>query len=313
VPVAHGSDGGGSIRIPAACCGLVGLKPSRGRISPGPESGDSFLATQGVLTRTARDSALLLDILAGYEPGDATWAAPPPEPFAATAAHPPRPLRIAFTTTSPLQATVDPACAWAVQEAAALLASLGHEVTEAAPSGWQNDQLLDTFLALWFTGPLGTVRFGIERLGREPRPDELEALSWRFYERGKALSAADYLAAIGWLQGYTRSIAPFFGTHDLLLTPSLAQRPLPVGYLDTCGPDLDAEFAKAIAFTPFTLPWNVTGQPAISVPLFHGNDGLPLGVQFVGPPLGDGLLLALANQLELARPWAERRPDVVKT
>jgi amidase len=306
VPLAHASDGGGSIRIPAACCGLVGLKPSRGRISPGPDLGDSFLSTQGVVTRTVRETAQLLDILAGYEPGDATWAAPPSEPFASSAAHPPRRLRIATTTVAPNNLPVDPACAWAVHEAAALLASLGHEVVEAIPVGWHNDELMPTFLILWAAGVTGSVRLGATIAGREPAADDLEPLTRTYYELGMAQHTPDYLGAIVRLQAYARGIIGFFDTYDLLLTPSLAQRPLPIGHLTASGSD---PMTEAINFTPFTPLWNVTGQPAISLPLFQGDDGLPLGIQLVGPPLGEGLLLSLAAQLEQARPWVTRQPE----
>jgi amidase len=304
VPLAHASDGGGSIRIPAACCGLVGLKPARGRISPGPELGDSFLSTQGVVTRTVRETAQLLDILAGYERGDATWAPPPDEPFAATAARPPRRLRIAFTTAAPNHLPVAPACARAVHDAANLLASLGHEVAEAHPEGWHNDQIIPLFLVLWAAGVTGTIRFGATVARRDPTPDDLEPLTRTYYDLGMAQRTTDYLGALTRLQSHARGIIRFFADYDLFLTPALAQRPLPIGHL-AAAPD---PMAAAINFTPFTPLWNVTGQPAISIPLFHGDDGLPLGVQLIGPPLGEGLLLSLATQLEEAHPWAARRP-----
>lgn len=308
LPVAHGSDGGGSLRIPAACCGLVGLKASRGRISPGPEIGDSFFSTQGALTRTVADTAALLDVMQGYEVGDATWAPPPNEPFAAMAARPSHTLRIAMTTTSPLDTTVDPTCAQATRDAAKLLASLGHTVEEVTPPVWQSVQLESAFTTLWGAGIASGVRFGAAVTQRAPDPSLVEPLTWAFYQQGTTDRAADLTDAMTALQSYARSVIAFFTIYDVLLTPALAQRPLKIGELNTCGDDPQAEFQKAVAFTPFTPVWNVTGQPAISLPLYQGADGLPTGVQLVGRPLAEGTLLALATQLEAALPWAERMP-----
>lgn len=308
LPVAQGSDGGGSLRIPAACCGLVGLKLSRGRVSAGPDAGDSALSIAGALTRTVADAAALLDVLAGYEVGDATWAPPPSEPFAVTAARPPRPLRIAFTTTSPLAAPVDPDCADAAREAARLLASLGHEVEEATPTPWQMPGLVADFGALWAAAVAVGVRAGARLAQRAPRSEDVEPLTWWFYEQGVSLSAPAMLEANARLQAYSRALIAFWSTYDVLLTPALGQRPLAIGALDTRAADPEAEWRKAANFTPFTPIFNVTGQPAISVPLFQGADGLPMGIQLAGPPLGEGLLLALAAQLEAALPWADRRP-----
>lgn len=308
LPVAHGSDGGGSIRIPAACCGLVGLKVSRGRISRGPDLGDDFLSTDGVLTRTSADTAHLLDILHGYETGDATWAPPPQESFAAMAARPPSKLRIAFTTDSPLATPVDPVCAQAVRDAAHLLESLGHSVEEVTPEGWHVPELQAQFMVLYAAGISGGVRYGATVTGRQPSADLVEPLTWAFYQMGTSLSAADHEVAKIQLEGYARRLIGFFSTYDLLLTPALAQRPVAIGEIDTCSDDPWGAFQKAAVFTPFTPLWNVTGQPAISLPLYLAEDGMPLGVQVVGPPLGEGLLLALAAQVEAAQPWAHRMP-----
>jgi amidase len=251
----------------------------------------------------------MLDLLAGYEPGDATWAPPPPEPFAAQAVREPGRLRVAMTTISPVAAPVDPACAAAVQEAAALLASLGHQIEEATPPGWEDERVLPLFMALWGAMVAGGVRWGATIAGREPTPDDIEPLTWAFYQRGMAQSAPAYAGVMAQLQAYARRLVAFFADYDVFLLPSLGQRPLRVGQLDTCGADPLAEFDKGRDFTPFTAVWNVTGQPAISLPLFQGEDGLPLGVQLVGPPAGEGLLLSLAAQVERARPWAERHPQ----
>lgn len=310
LPVAQGSDGGGSIRIPAACCGLFGLKPSRGRISAGPELGDAFLSTSGALTRNVADSAAMLDAMAGYELGDATWAPAPAESFAAAAARTPTGLRIAMTTLSPIGTPVDPICAQAVHDAAALLTSLGHHVEEATPPNWRAPELEPIFNVLYAGGIATSVRFGGTLKGAPVTREDIEALSWGFYTHGTTLSAADYFGAMTQLQGVARQIIGFCAGYDLLLMPSLAQRPLPLGTIDTSAEDWLAEFHKAAVFTPFTAVWNITGQPAMSVPLYHGADGLPLGVQFVAPPLAEGLLLSLATQLEEALPWAARVPGM---
>lgn len=305
LPVAHGSDGGGSIRIPAACCGLVGLKPSRGRISAGPALGDSFLSTNGALTRTVADSAALLDVLAGYETGDATWAAPPSEAFAVTAARAPRRLRVAMMVTSPIGTTVDPMNVQAVYDTAELLTSLGHRVEEHTPAGLAAPELFHAFNVLYAGSIAANIEYAARLGGRAVDAESIEYLSWGFYEHNKALTPAHYVGAMSLLQQHARTIISSFSTYDVLLTPSLGQRPLPIGTIDVNGDSRD-EFRKAGAFTPFTAVWNTTGQPAISLPLYQGADGLPLGVQIVGPPLGEGLLLSLATELEAARPWAER-------
>ncbi len=309
LPVAQGSDGGGSLRIPAACCGLVGLKPSRGRVSSGPDLGDNMLASNGALTRTVADAAHLLDTLAGYEIGDATWAPPPSEPFASALSRPPRPLRIAFTTVSPLGTPVDSVAIAATQNAARLLESLGHTVEEVAPPMWQAAAKIEpAFNSVYAAGIASGVRAGARVTGRAPSPDLVEPLTWMFYEMGMRTSSVELLEAIGTLQQYTRRLVAFFTAYDALLTPALGQRPLPIGHLNTQSADPEAEWRKAALFTPFTPIFNATGQPAITLPLFHGEDGLPLAVQLVGAPLGEALLLSLAAQLEAAQPWASRRP-----
>lgn len=305
LPIAHGSDGGGSIRIPAACCGLVGLKPSRGRVSAGPTLGDSFLVTNGVITRTVADTAALLDVMAGYEVGDATWAPPPPESFAITAARPPRRLRIAMTVTSPTGSSINPMNVKAVHDAAELLTSLGHQVEEHTPEGMVAPDLLRAFNVLYAGGIAANISYAAELGGRKVEDDSIERLSWGFYEFNRSLTPAHYVGAMARLQQHARSIISSFSTYDVLLTPTLAQRPLPIGTINI-NADWQGEFRKAGVFTPFTAIWNITGQPAISLPLYHGEDGLPLGVQLVGAPLGEGLLLSLATELEAACPWAER-------
>jgi amidase len=310
VPVAHGNDGGGSIRIPAACCGLVGLKPSRGRVSVAPELGDSSLGIDGMLTRTVADTAAILDVLAGYEPGDATWAPASSEPFAEAAAREPRSLRIAATTLPPIpDAVLDPVCAGAVAEAAELLRSLGHEVQEVTPP-WQIEGLSELFGAVFSVHISLSIAYSGMVAGHVPTAEDMEPMSWAIFSMVKELGAVENMAAVVQLQSHTRRLVSFLEPYDALLTPALAERPLPLGTLDTAAPEPMSTFARSGLFTPFTPVFNASGQPGISLPLYEGEDGLPLGVQIVGRPAGEGALLALAAQLEEARPWAQRRPPV---
>jgi amidase len=310
VPVAHGNDGGGSIRIPAACCGLVGLKPARGRISAAPELGDSSLGIDGMLTRTVTDTAAILDVLEGYVAGDATWAPPPDEPFAAAAAREPGRLRIAATTLPPQpDAAVDPICAGAVADAAELLRSLGHDV-EQVDLPWQDDELRELFGVVFSSHIALSIAYSGRVAGREPTAADMEPMSWAIYSMICKLGAVPSMAASTRLQQFARRLVAFLEPYDALLTPALAQRPLPIGTLDTAAPAPMSTFTESGLFTPFTPVFNATGQPAISLPLYQGADGLPLGVQIVGRPTGEGRLLALSKQLEDARPWAERRPEL---
>jgi amidase len=310
VPVAHGNDGGGSIRIPAACCGLVGLKPARGRISPAPELGDSSLSIDGVLTRTVADTAALLDVLEGYELGDATWAPAPEEPFALSAQIDPGRLRIAATTSPPQpEASVDPLCAGAVADASELLRSLGHEVEEVDVP-WHDEGVRDLFGVVFSNHIALSIAYSGLIAGREPTAQDMEPMSWAIYSMIGKVDAISGMAAAAQLQGFARQLITFLAPYDVLLTPALAERPLPLGTLDPGAPEPMATFTRSGLFTPFTPIFNATGQPGISVPLYEGSDGLPLGVQLVGRPAGEAQLLALATQLEALQPWAERRPPL---
>ncbi|MHB1807779.1 MAG: amidase [Solirubrobacteraceae bacterium] len=314
VPVAHGNDGGGSIRIPAACCGLVGLKPARGRISCAPELGDSLLVVDGVLTRTVAETAAILDVLAGYEPGDATWAPPPPEPFARAAqrgiCEPDRPLRIAMTTLAPIaEATVDPLCVNAVRDAAGLLTELGHTVEEVEPP-WRIDGLTELFGAVFCAHVALSIGFSAMLAGREAQESDMEPMSWAIYSAVQQMNAVEGLATTTQLQAFARALVAFLEPYDALLTPALAERPLPLGTLDTAAPSPMDTFARSGLFTPFTPVLNATGQPGISLPLYEGPDGLPLAVQLVGRPASEATLLALGAELEAASPWRARRPPV---
>jgi amidase len=307
VPIAHATDGGGSTRIPAACCGLVGLKPQRGRISKAPELGDSFLSIDGVVSRTVAETAALLDILAGPELGDATWAAPPAEPFAGQAARDPGRRRIAMTTVPPLEADIDPRVSAATREAADLLASLGHDVEELENPPWAIPGILDLFTMLW-CGLIGMgIGFGTVLAGREPTDEDIEPLSMAIYRRGREMDAITYETAMTQLKGIARMMIGGFSAYDAVLSPVLAGRPARIGQIDTSSEDPWGTFADTARYVPFTAGANLTGQPAISLPVFQWDDGMPLAVQLFGRPAEEGVLLSLAAQVEAARPWADRR------
>jgi amidase len=308
VPIAHANDGGGSTRIPAACCGLVGLKPQRNRISFAPEIGQSFLATDGVLTRTVADTATALDLLAGREVGDAAWAPPPAEPFAATAGREPGRLRVALTVTPPIDVPVDPARARAARDAAALLESLGHEVEEADPP-WRQPQLGQLFTALF--APLVMLQVAQGRMigGRDPAEGDMEPLSFALWSLVGGMSALDAHLAQAQLEIFARALLQWMDGYDVVVAPALAEAPVLLDAVHWQTDDPMGLFTRSAAFTPFTAVANVTGQPAISVPIDE-HEGLPVAAQLFGRPAAEGTLLAVAGQLETARPWADRRPPV---
>ena len=307
VPVASGNDGGGSTRIPAACCGLVGLKPQRGRVSHAPNAGEHLLVQDGVLTRTVAETALLLDVLAGPEPGDASWAPPPREPFATAAAREPGRLRIGLTTAAVLlDARVDPVCARAARDAAGLLRELGHEVVEVDPP-WRRPALFERFTAIFGPAVCSQIAVTARIAGREPREADMEPLSWALWELSRRIDAVDAAVVALEMQAFARAITVWAEPYDAILTPALARPPLATGELDPCGPDPLGTFRRSGHFTPYTAIANVTGAPAISLPLYARDDGLPLAVQLIGRPAQEGALLALAAQLERARPWHARR------
>jgi len=311
VPIAHGNDGGGSTRIPAACCGLVGLKPQRGRISAAPEVGFSFLVQDGVLTRTVAETAALLDLLAGPELGDAAWAPAPPEPFAAAAGREPGRRRIALALNPPLpDAELDPVIEAAVRDAAAVLESLGHEVEEVrAP--WGDKGMLKLFTASFGPAVCTQIAFGALLAGRPPVEEDMEPLSWAIWKLCQTISSVDAALAEARLQAFSRQLIAWADPYDAILTPALAEAPVPIGVLDPQAPEPMRTFARSGRFTPYTAVSNVTGSPAVALPFASRPDGdaaagLPLGIQLIGRPAAEGPLLALAAQLEAARPWAQR-------
>jgi amidase len=312
VPVAHANDGGGSIRIPASCCGLVGLKPTRARVSTAPQYGDLMggLVAEHVVSRSVRDSAAILDAIAGPVPGDPYWAPPLRGPsFAAAARTAPKGLRVALMTASPTGSDVHPDCVSAAEQAAALCESLGHHV-EAATLEIDGDAFVAHFINVWSAGNAWTLLDWERRVGRVATEEDVEPLSWALIEIGRALDSGHYLQSLQELQKFTREIAAYFEGIDVLLTPTLAEPPAPLGTFDSPpGEPLTGLFRSA-AYVPFTPPFNVTGQPGISLPLHWNEAGLPIGVQFVGRFGDEETLLSLAGQLEQAAPWADRRPTV---
>ncbi len=300
VPVAQGSDGGGSIRIPASCCGLVGLKPTRGRISGYPMYGEvTGLATAGTLARTVRDAAALLDVLAGRGVGDPSWAPPPAEPFLTACDREPGRLRIArFIEPVITDTAVDPECVQAWDDASTLLASLGHVVEDIAVP--MPREAVPTFETCW------AVLTALSEVPPEREP-LLRPLTRWLAARGRVISGPEFGLAMGAMRRYAAGCLATLAPYDAVLTPTLAVPPLPVGALrDDADPAADFEAQKA--FTPWTSAWNVTGMPAISLPLHWTAGGLPVGVMLAGRPAEEGLLLCLAAQVEAAAPWTDRHP-----
>lgn len=309
VPLAHANDGGGSIRIPAACCGLVGLKPTRARNPMGPDIGDfaNGLIAEHVVSRTVRDSAAALDCTQGPEPGDPYYAPAVMRPFLDEARTPPGRLRIAFTTQAPTGTPLHPDCVAAIQETARLLESLGHEVEEAAPAIDVNT-VTSSFLAV-FTAAHAAMIDGFGMLhGRTPSERDFEPLTWGLYQQGKQIPATQYLLAVAMLQMASRQIARFHNRYDCWLTTTLGRPPVPLGTIDVHATDLVAALAPVLDYVPFTPIQNATGQPAISLPLHWTAEGLPVGVMFTGRFGDEATLFRLAGQLEQARPWRDRKP-----
>jgi amidase len=310
VPMAHASDGGGSIRIPASCCGIFGLKPTRARNPLGPDFGDIFggLVIDHAVTLSVRDNAALLDATSGPDVGDPYWAPPPVRPFLREVDAKPERLRIAFTTAAP-GVKVHADCVGAVRDAAELCVSLGHEVVEAAPS--VNAELVTrSFMVVWSSG-FAWIIDGIGlTTGRPLSPSQFEPLTWGLYEMGRQQSASAYLLSLTFLQRVARDIARFFLKYDVWLTPTLNEPPVPLGTFDSPPEDPLRGLRRAEAFAPLTPICNATGQPAMSVPLYWNASGLPVGTHFVGRFGDEATLFRLAAQLESARPWAGRRPSV---
>jgi amidase len=309
VAMAHGSDAGGSIRSPASCCGVFGLKPTRARNPLGPRYGDllSGLVVEHALTRSVRDSAALLDATAGPDLGDPYCAPPPIRPYCEEVATPPGKLYIAFCTATATGVPVHPDCTAAVRDAARLCAALGHEVEEARPV-LDGDVMSRGSRTLWSGAVAWMVEACARLTGQTPSSERFEPLTWALYEMGRQCTASEYLFAVEDLQRVSREVARFLAGHDVWLTPTLAEPPPPLGAFDPEADNPLQGLLRAGRFTPFTSICNITGQPAMSVPLYWNAEGLPIGSHFVGRFGDEATLFRLAGQLEAAQPWAARRP-----
>ena len=311
VPMAHGNDGGGSIRMPASCCGVFGLKPTRARNPLGPEYGDAYsgLPAEHALTRSVRDSATLLDATSGPALGDPYWAPPPTRPFIEEVGADPGRLRIAFTGEAREGLDVHPDCVQAVQDVAALCVELGH-IVEEVPLTPNNQDLAKSFYRMWLGGVAWDANHWERKTGNTITANEVEPLTWALIEKGRQTGAGTYLLALEDLQRISREVARLFTHWDVWLTPTLAEPPVPLGTFDPAPDNPLAGFFRSGEFMPFTSICNATGQPAMSVPLFWNDEHLPIGTHFIGRFGDEATLFRLAAQLEAARPWADRRPPV---
>jgi amidase len=313
VPLAHGGDIGGSIRIPASCCGVFGLKPSRGRMPLDPEVGgeiNSAWVTEHVITRSVRDSAAMLDVTAGALPGARDVGTEPEGGFLDATRKLPGRLRVAISWIAPGTTPIDPECRLAVESTASLLTQLGHEIEEATPPAADDDELVAAIGTVQGAGLALAIEEWGRRLNRAPAPDLLEPLTWASLEHGRSVTGIQYLEAFDRLQRASREIAGFFAKFDVLLTPTLRSAPLPIGDLAPTAAEPEELSRRDWENCPFTALYNVTGQPAMSVPLHWSEDGLPVGLHFIGRLGEERMLLSLAAQLEDARPWAHRRPPI---
>lgn len=310
VPIAHANDAGGSIRIPAAACGLVGLKPSRGRTSAAPYGDPTDgLYNDGVVTRTVRDTAAALDAISGNEPGDPRTAPPPPfSYFDAARTDPPR-LKIAFSCAHPFGETPHAEARRAVENAAKLCAGLGHHVEEAVPEIDPN-QVAPAFLAVYAANLAVGIAAVEHAVGRPPRQEELEPMTWNFLALGRTVTASHYLGSMAVLQAIGRGFARFFTRYDVLLTPALGEPPFPIGTFDPRASNATMTDPRIAGFAHTNPLYNLSGQPAISLPLHQSEDGLPMGVLFGAGYNREHVLLQLAGELERAQPWTGRVPPL---
>jgi amidase len=310
-PLAHANDGGGSTRIPAACTGLVGLKPSRGRNPVGPDAGEiwSGLVAEHVVSRSVRDSAAMLDCTAGPDIGDPYWAPPPPCSYLSEVGRSPGRLRIAYLYDSPSGGEVHADCRRAVTETAALLEGLGHYVEPAGPK-YDAAAYAAAFVTVMTTNCAAYMEDGARLLNRVPGPENLEKINYWVLQEGRRQSGMDLVRAQGVINRITRQIAAFFQDCDILITPALATLPPPIGYLFADGPDPEIIWSRMRNFAPFCHIFNGTGQPAMTLPAIWNEQGLPVCIQLVAGYGDEGAIFRLASQLEVARPWKNRRPPV---
>jgi amidase len=316
VAVAHANDGGGSIRVPASSCGLVGLKPSRGRVSQGPDFGDvmSGLVCEHVVCRSVRDSAGLLDAISGEMPGDPHAAPAPARPYVQELGADPGRLRVGLMTTPPGgQIATHPDCVAAALAAAARLEQLGHAVEPAYPEALDDPDYVATFLVRWTAGVAWNIKYWEGKTGETIQAGDVEPSTWALAELGRTHGAADYLRAVEYHQRVTRAVAEWWqGGFDLLLTPTTAEPATRLGEFDPQPEDPVAPIMRAVPLAVFTAMFNATGQPAISLPLHWTADGLPVGAQLVAPYGREDVLIRVAAQLEEAEPWAGRWPALAE-
>ena len=307
VPMAHAGDGGGSIRVPASECGLVGLKPSRGRISHGPKAGEGWAGstTDGVVSRSVRDTAAVLDIVSGRRTGDPYTATPPTRPFANEVGADPGQLRIGLAPDH-AGVTTDAACIAAVESAGSLLEDLGHHVEIAQPAAFFDAEFQRHFVTLVAVATAADLTSIGNAIGRPTTETDIEASNWLMGSLGRSVTAEQYLDSINWIHAWSRRLQAWWNDFDVLVSPVIAVPPPPIGWLSD--PELGTE--RLTSILQFTAQFNVSGQPAVSLPLTWSDDGLPIGVQFVGPIDDEALLIRLAAQLEEASPWADRLPPL---
>jgi amidase len=314
VPVAHANDGGGSIRIPASACGLVGLKPSRARITLGPDLGEpsSAFVCEHVVARSVRDSAAILDATHGPGPGDPYVAPPPERPYVDELSADPGPLRIGVMTAAPADHfEVHPDCVAAADAAGKLLDSLGHEIEVSHPGPLDDPEYIDRFITRWYVAVASNLEYWSLKSGEPVTAEGVEASTWALGEMGRALGAVDLLGIIAYQQRSARAAAEWWESgFDLLLTPTLGEPPPPLGSFGFDPAEPEAFLRRAVPTAGFTAYWNACGQPAISLPLHWNEDGLPIGVQLVAAYGDEGLLIRVAAQLEQTQPWAHRTPSV---
>jgi amidase len=315
VSIGHANDGGGSIRIPASCCGLVGLKATRGRVSMAP-IGDfaSGLATELVVSRSVRDTAAVLEWASSVTPPGEPYFAPPRErPYPEEVGADPGRLRVGLMTKAPGgRLETHPDCVTAAEEAGRALEALGHSVEPSYPPALDDEGYIENFLVRWSAGVAAALDYWSLRTGRPIGAGDVEPLTWALAEQGRTHSAATYLGVVGYAQFISRAIAEWWQGFDILLTPTLSLPPAEIGTIGSGAEDADpmAPVERAVPYAIFTAGFNATGQPAISLPLHQTESGLPIGVQLVADMGREDLLIRVASQLEQARPWAERRPPL---
>lgn len=310
-PIAHANDGGGSTRIPAACTGLVGLKPSRGRNPAGPDAGEiwSGLVGEHVVSRSLRDSAVMLDCTSGPDVGDPYAAPPPPRPYLQEVGREPDRLRIAITEEAPTGDPVHEDCRHAVRDTATLLESLGHSIEVASPH-YDADAFAAAFLVVMTANCAVSIEDGARLTGRVPSRETLEGINLWVLNEGRRHSGLDLLRAQGVISQITRQVAAFFEDYDVLISPALATPPPPLDYMFADVEDPTVVWARMRSFAPFCHIYNGTGQPALTLPATLNDAGLPMGIQLVGRYGDESTLFCIGGQLERARPWKDRRPPV---